>query len=257
MKKIHKIVAVGGGEIGRKRIMPDGSVQYMPIETIEIEQEIIRLTGKQNPKLLLLATGTNDSELYLDVAQRHFGERLGCIVSWLQLATKNPSEKEIRNAILGADIIYVGGGNTNKMMQIWKDKGADKVLEQALDKGIVLSGLSAGANCWFKHYSTDSVAMDAGAEYGTMLTMADGLGFIDGVCVPHTMTEPLRIPYAKEMLATKYPNESFYLIDDFTAVVFEGGKIRSLVSALGKQKGAKDIKLSIANGQIIQDVIPE
>ncbi|MDR3208279.1 MAG: Type 1 glutamine amidotransferase-like domain-containing protein [Rickettsiales bacterium] len=250
-----KIVAIGGGEIGRKNVMPDGSVFQYPVETIEIEQKIIRLTEKKNPKLLLLATAANDSEIYLDTVERHFGERLGCMVSWLQLATQNPTENEIQKAILETDIIYVGGGNTNKMIQIWKDKGADKVLKQALDSGVILSGISAGANCWFKHYSTDSLAIDAGVENGTMLSIADGLGFINGVCVPHTMSEPARVPYAKEMLMTKYPNDVFYGIDDFTALIFENGKMRSLVSATGKEKGAKVRRLSMANGQVVESVI--
>jgi dipeptidase E len=255
MKASRKIVAVGGGEIGRKKIMPDGSAQYMPGETVDIEREIVRMTGQKNPKLLLLATASGDSPLYLDAVRRHFGERLGCDVSWLQLAAQNPSVEEIRKSILGTDIVYVGGGNTNKMIQIWKDKGVDKVLKEALDKGVILSGISAGANCWFKHYSTDSAALDAGAQNGTMLAMADGLGFIDGVCVPHTMTEAGRVSFAKEMLATKYPNEIFYAIDDFTALIFEEENVRSVVSSLGKQKGAKARRLSAISGQVVETLI--
>ena len=49
-----------------------------------------------------------------------------------------------------SDIIYVGGGNTLKMMKVWKKTGVDKMLKQAYEKGIVLSGLSAGSICWFR-----------------------------------------------------------------------------------------------------------
>ena len=247
-----KIVTIGGGEIGRTKIMNDGSVHKYPVETMEIDQEIIRLSGKKNPKLLLLATASGDSPGYFDAAKQHFGDTLGCQVSWLKLVNESPSIEEIRTAILGTDIIYVGGGNTNNMLQIWKTKGVDKALKDALDKGIVLSGLSAGANCWFKHYCTDSAAIDLGAENGTHLSVWDGLGFINGICAPHTMTEALRLPYAKEMLLKKYPNDILYGIDDFAAVIFEDGKVRSIVSSIGKEKGAKVHLLSVKNNQIIE-----
>ena len=40
---MKKIVAIGGGEIGRPGF---------PIETTEIDKEIIKLTSKKNPKVL-------------------------------------------------------------------------------------------------------------------------------------------------------------------------------------------------------------
>jgi dipeptidase E len=57
---------------------------------------------------------------------------------------------------LGADIIYVGGGNTLKMMTLRRKLGVDKALQQALKKDIILSGLSAGSICWFDYGNSDS-----------------------------------------------------------------------------------------------------
>lgn len=50
---------------------------------------------------------------------------------------ENPSFKE---QLLGADAIVVGGGNTLNMMGIWKAQGIDKLLAEALRRGIVLAG---------------------------------------------------------------------------------------------------------------------
>jgi peptidase E len=227
MKKI--IVAIGGGEIGRKKIMPDGSILEMPTETKPIDFEIIRLSGKKNPKLLFLGTASNDAEGYIDAIQEHFGGRLGCTVSALKLSTENPTADQIKNAILGTDIIYVGGGNTVRMSEIWKQKGVDILLRQAYDKGIVLSGLSAGANCWFKHAVTDSAAIAAGAENGTMLSIMNGLGFIDGVFVPHLLRNPSYGVFAeKAMMDGKYAGETFYLSDDKSALVSIDGTISGI-----------------------------
>jgi peptidase E len=115
------------------------------------------------------------------------------------------------------------------MLEIWKQKGIDKLLRNAYEKGIVLSGLSAGANCWFKRFSTDGAAIATGAEKGTMLQIADGLDFLDGVFVPHLLREPLRRADAERALQNKkYAGETFYLADDRAALVSINGKISAI-----------------------------
>lgn len=47
---IHKIVAIGGGEGGR--IKSDGT--KAPYETGNIDSEIVKLTGNNNPNFLFL-----------------------------------------------------------------------------------------------------------------------------------------------------------------------------------------------------------
>lgn len=42
---MRKIIAIGGGEIGRPGY---------PVKTTEIDREIVRLTGKAHPKVLLI-----------------------------------------------------------------------------------------------------------------------------------------------------------------------------------------------------------
>ena len=46
--------------------------------------------------------------------------------------------------LLSKDIVYVGGGNTFFMLEIWKKNDLEKVFKLAYEKGIILSGVSAG-----------------------------------------------------------------------------------------------------------------
>ena len=85
----------------------------------------------------------------MNVVEKYFGKRLGCHIDVLYLAKSKASGQEIRKNILGSDIIYVGGGNTLKMMNLWRKLGIEKILKEAAEKGIVLAGVSAGAVCWF------------------------------------------------------------------------------------------------------------
>ncbi|MGV8171843.1 MAG: Type 1 glutamine amidotransferase-like domain-containing protein [Candidatus Woesearchaeota archaeon] len=173
-----KIIAIGGGEIGRPK---EGGGNY-PVETIPIDKEIILQTGKKHPKLLLIPTASSDSEGYFDVVKKHFGKRLGCNVDVLYLLKTKPIYKSIREKIMSSDIIYVGGGNTLLMMNRWKKLGVDKIILEAYEKGKVLSGVSAGALCWFKYGNSDSWKF---YDKNRPLIKVSGLGLINALGCPH------------------------------------------------------------------------
>jgi dipeptidase E len=59
------IVAIGGGEIRTRG-------------TAAIDREIIRLSGKRNPKLLFIPTASSDSERYWKHVQEYFCGFLKC-----------------------------------------------------------------------------------------------------------------------------------------------------------------------------------
>ena len=84
---MKKIIAIGGGEIGRPGT---------EIETEEIDMEIIRLSGKKHPKLLFLPTASGDHSGYIEVVRKYFGERLGCDVDTLYLVRQISSKKKFK-----------------------------------------------------------------------------------------------------------------------------------------------------------------
>ncbi len=69
---MKKIVAIGGGEL-------------KSLETLRIDKEIIRLSGKKHPKALFVPTASGDSEAYWKTFQRVYGKRLGCKTDVLYL----------------------------------------------------------------------------------------------------------------------------------------------------------------------------
>jgi len=186
-----KIVAIGGGEIGRPGF---------PVETTHIDTEIIRLTGKQHPKLLFIPTASHDAQGYIDCVERHFGKDLGCKVESLRLYA-NPTLEQIKQAIQVADIVYVGGGNTLQMMAKWRKLGVDRLLSDAARRGTVLSGLSAGAICWFKGGLSDSRSFTSHGKSWDYITV-QGLDIPSPhlLMCPHFSAEPKRQPALKHSL---------------------------------------------------------
>lgn len=185
---MKKIVAIGGGEIGRPGY---------PIETTQIDKEIIKLTRKKNPRLLLVPTASGDSESYYETVEKYFGKKLGCKTDVLYLIKEKLSKKEIEKKVFSSDIIYVGGGNTLKMMSVWRRTGFDKILKQAYKKGIILSGVSAGSVCWFRYGNSDSRKFNnPDADY----IKISGLGLINALHCPHYDYEKNRKAGLKKMM---------------------------------------------------------
>lgn len=139
---MKKLVCIGGGEIPRYK---DGVL--LPYETKEIDEEIVRLSGKETPKLLFISIASSHPDEYFNGINKVYTV-LGCIVNHLNI---NQSYEELKKEILGTDIIYIGGGNTKYLINKLKETGIDKLLIQAYNNGIVCSGLSAGSYCWFKY----------------------------------------------------------------------------------------------------------
>lgn len=193
----RKIVAIGGGENGRVR--SDGTRH--PYELEKQDREIIRLTGKEHPNFLLIAHSQpiERQEGYFQVMVDLYGKLYGCPCKDLK-SDQLTDQEHVKSLIDWADIIFEGGGNTLDMIKLWRETGFDLILKQAWEDGKVMCGVSAGANCWFRECSSDSLKIKYGNDQ-PMIGM-ECLGFVDGLFVPHC-DAPGRLENAKELLKTR------------------------------------------------------
>lgn len=177
-----RIVAIGGGEIGRPGY---------PVELTAIDAEVVRLTGKRRPCVVFLPTATVDDPVYVRTVDEHYGGRLGCRVEPLPLFDRTRDSADIARVIAAADIVYVGGGNTLRMMKLWRRRGVDRLLAEAASNGTVLAGVSAGAICWCAAGVSDSrsyTSRDGAWPY----IAVRGLGLLDVLLCPHYDSGPGR-----------------------------------------------------------------
>lgn len=145
---LKKLVTIGGGKIKGWNFDTKDSNQEI-YETENIDKEIVKLSEKENPKLLFIDTASRENPIYFN-AIKNIYENLGCMVECLEIINKNNLDK-IKEKVLSADIIYIGGGNTRFMLQEWERINLKEILLEAYNNGIVMSGFSAGAYCWFKY----------------------------------------------------------------------------------------------------------
>jgi dipeptidase E len=232
---VPRILAIGGGEIGR-------------LETLELDAEVIRMAAKKRPRVLFVPTATADDPGYVAIVEEHYGRRLGCDVATLLLYDRTLSDGDLRRAIDSADIVYVGGGNTLRMMKLWRRLGVDRVLRQAAAEGTVIAGISAGAMCWCSSGVSDSRSFAASDESWDYITVR-GLGLVDIVLCPHFDADPRRPIYAAS--SARRRRLTVLGLDDCTALQVVDGRWRILSSREGSMAHLVD------RSGTVHDIAPE
>ena len=210
MKKItRKIVAIGG-------------VGFTHESDNTLDQFFLDQCSKKKIKLGFLATASKDDKKKINLFYKKFENKN------LELSHFNLTQKvdDFSSWILNKDIIYVGGGNTSFMLDIWRKNSLDKIFKRAYENGIVLAGVSAGAGCWFDWILSDSV--------GPGLKPLKGISLISGSCTPHS-SETKRISQFELNIKNGALPPGF-AIDDGVAVLFIDGKPSQVYSSRKNHK---------------------
>jgi len=232
------IVAIGGGEIRTRG-------------TEFIDREIIRLSNKKHPKILFIPTASSDSESYWNHFDHYFGKHLECNTRVLYLIKDPLSAKQIEYKILSADIVYVGGGNTLYMMRVWRRLGVDKLLRTAYGRGIVLSGISAGAICWFDSGHSDSMSFYNPQNWNYI--NVKGLGLIHGIHCPHYNSMTRGVPRRKafrEMI--RKTGGTGIAIENNCAIEFIDDRFYRVIAS---KSYARAYRVSKRGGEVISEQI--
>jgi peptidase E len=180
------------------------------------ERYILSLLRKRAaaPRVLFLGTASGDGERAQLKFMRLFTQ-LGCRPDTLAFFPYD-MKRDYAQAVRDADLVYVGGGNTVGMLAVWREFGFDADLRAAWEDGTVLAGVSAGANCWFAEYVTDSVPGGG---------IRAGLGWVPGTFCPHLDSEAWRQP-----ILAGVPARPGYGAPDGVLLRFEDGHCAEAVT---------------------------
>ena len=210
MEKItKKIIAIGGGGFTHE-------------SDDTLDQFFLDQCSKKKIKLGFLATASKDDVKKISLFYKKFENKN------LELSHFNLTQKidGFSSWILNKDIIYVGGGNTSFMLDIWRKNSLDKIFKRAYENGIVLAGVSAGAGCWFDWILSDSV--------GPGLKPLKGISLISGSCTPHSSEEKRIDQFELNIKNGELPPG--LAIDDGVAVLFIDGKPSEVYSSRKNHK---------------------
>jgi dipeptidase E len=213
----HTFVHVS--DTGVKRtIVAIGGLSWEDDERRPLEDYFLSFARRERPKVLFVPTAVGDDTEASLYAYEQLGDRAQ--VRHLPFFPWPPPD--LRALTLDQDVIYVSGGNTANALAIWRVHGFDRVLREAWEGGVVLTGWSAGMICWFEAGVTDS--------FGPQLDgMLDGLGFLPGSACPHYDGEAERRPVYQRLVGEGFPPG--LAADDCVALRFDGTELAEVVSS--------------------------
>ncbi len=226
--KQRQIIAIGGGGF------------YRDSENLALEKYVIQQTGVESPRVAFVPTASGEPDHYLSSFYAAF-LKLGCRPSVLTFFKRTP---ELRSFLLDQDVIYVGGGNTKTLLAVWRDWGVAEILREAWESGVALTGVSAGAICWFEQGLTDS--------FSDELRPLDCLGFLPGSCCPHYDGEAQRRPSYHKLLASGEINAGV-AIEDWTGVHFIGSELHRVIAS---KRGARAYSMRAVYGSVQEVPLP-
>jgi peptidase E/ketosteroid isomerase-like protein len=204
-----QIIALGGGGFSE------------PGDNLLLDEYILLQTNKSKPRVLFLPTAGGDHEDYIAKFYNAY-KKFNCKPTHLELSKKPDPIKKIEQLVLSQDMIFAGGGSPRFLMQIWRKSKMDKIIKKAWQKGIVLSGMSAGAICWFEDGFKN--------PKDDIWRRISCLGFLEGSFCPHyDKRGELRKAYRKMISANEI--SPGYGVEDGVALHYIGTELKYVVSS--------------------------
>ena len=168
-------------------------------EDAYIDDFLLKLCNKTKPKkICFIATASDESPDYIEKFYQRFQTEEP---SHLMIADLNV--ENIQETVNSFDIVYIGGGNTYYMLNVWRETGFDQVMLKAYESGVIICGISAGAICWFE---------DCYSKRDEAYVEFKGLGILHGSFCPHYNIEARRIAF--DYWAEKQKDKPMYKLMD-------------------------------------------
>jgi dipeptidase E len=223
-----QIIAMGGGGFSME---PDNPL---------LDNYVLSQARSPRPRVCFVPTASGDAENYCFRFYESFA-RLDCVPSHLPIFFRKPGD--MRKFVLDQDVIYVGGGNTVNLLAIWRAHGIDVLFREALERGTVLCGLSAGAICWFEAGVTDS--------FGAALApLKNGLKFLPGSVCPHYDGQATRRPAYQKFVTEGLPPG--HGLDDGCALHYQDGRIKRVIAS---RPQARAYRVEVLDGKLVETTV--
>ncbi|MBA9006700.1 Type 1 glutamine amidotransferase-like domain-containing protein [Thermomonospora cellulosilytica] len=234
------ILAIGGGTFvpnDRYGLSPSPLLRYA-----------LDLTGQDRPRVCFLPTALGDGAEHV---ARGYAALSGLDVEASHLALfPMPNIADMRSHLLAQDLIYVFGGSVANLLALWRLHGLDRILREAWEQGVVLTGQSAGALCWHVGGNTDSFGPE-------LRPLTDGLGFLPYSCGVHYDSDPQRRPLLQRLVA-EGTLPAGYAADEGVGLHYVGTELVQAVSYRAEGRayhvqpnGAGDVKETVIEPRML------
>lgn len=181
------------------------------------------MTGKERPNFLFIGLANKFSDSYYDTMKDIYKE-LGCECSYLKKKNLINNYDIVKNKIDNADIIYIGGGDSIKLMNEVSQYKLDELLK-GLSDNVVVAGMSAGAIMIAgKGYSDSLILRDESENF----SFVSGLGLVDINVCPHYNLEVRKEGMKKDLVNSE---QFVFGLENGVALKIDGEK-REVIKSL-------------------------
>lgn len=136
---MHTLVLIGGGEFsfGETREIDELLVSRMP-------------AGRKTVAFLPTASGSAEYAGHFGRYLREIDPALEVVNVPVYRGRDNRRPKNL-NTILGAGLVYLGGGVTNNLLEVIRESAAEMAIRDAAANGAVIAAIGAAASCFGTH----------------------------------------------------------------------------------------------------------
>ena len=192
-------------------------------ETKEIDIEAVKMTGKEKPNFLFVGIASQFADSYYDAMKAIYKE-LGCECQYLKKKNIINNRDIVENKIRNADIIYIGGGDTIKLMTELEEYNLKDLFVEAVNSNKVIVGISAGAIMLCSEGYSDSLKIRGESDKYDFIK---GLGILPIVFSPHHSEEK------DNELNDEIGNKTIYGLENGVALKIEDNKytvVKSMIN---------------------------
>lgn len=182
---------------------------------------MLRLTRKRKPKILFIGTASGDADYGRIWFYSHLAG-VSCVPSVLRLFEPVPADLD--SLILSHDAVFVGGGNSQAQLAVWRSFGLDAALKKGWEHGVVLGGASAGGIVWFEQAISLSSVQN-------QVSLLAGIGLARGSVSPHYDSDPGRRPAHHKLVKDGLAVDGYGIGESAALHVRGDGVVRALSGA--------------------------
>lgn len=198
-------------------------------ENKKIDEELLKLIGKENPRIGYIASASEKDRKYYNQKVEYY-QKLG-VENLLYFDLDQEYDASKVDELLSCDAIHLSGGNTYYFLHSIKKRNFIPLLNEYVSSGKVLIGISAGSILM-------SEAIDI-AQFGddNFLNLKDtrSLGLVDFEFFPHWNKAYSYLAEVKEY--SKIYHKIVYACKDGDGIIVENDKVRFLGDILKIENG--------------------
>ena len=210
-RPLPQIIAFGGGGVADSWIDPR-TFRY-----------VLEATNVERPRVALLTSACGDDPRLVSRLHRIY-QRLGAVTEQLETG-KNTGSCSPEILSKHFDLVHVEGGNMAFLMERLIRSGMDRALHEAWINGVVLTGTSAGASCWFAQAMGASLFSFIESEQ--TIAVQAGLAFLPySICVHYDVSSGRRQAYHASISAGL---QSGFGLDQDAGLHFQGANLKRII----------------------------